>query len=134
MPLQPRRPCTYPGCNNLITGGARCAKHPYDKPSDTRPTAAKRGYDKTWKRLRAYYLSRHPMCESCQTRPAELVDHIIPLKAGGARLDEDNLQALCRKCHGYKTAVEDPKHKRAYQRDIDRASDDVSDDHEIDDA
>lgn len=34
------------------------------------------------------------------------VDHVVPLVAGGAVYDPDNLQALCRDCHIAKTAAE----------------------------
>jgi 5-methylcytosine-specific restriction protein A len=37
---------------------------------------------------------------------AVLVDHIKPIRDGGAILDDDNLQSLCRACHDAKT-VED---------------------------
>ena len=33
-----------------------------------------------------------------------LVDHITPIRDGGAVLDGDNLQSLCRACHDAKTA------------------------------
>jgi len=38
-----------------------------------------------------------------------MVDHIIELKDGGAPLDERNVQALCRTCHGKKTSIEKQK-------------------------
>ena len=34
------------------------------------------------------------------------VDHIRPLRLGGAPFDLDNLQTLCRGCHFAKSAVE----------------------------
>jgi 5-methylcytosine-specific restriction protein A len=33
---------------------------------------------------------------------AEIADHIKPIKEGGARLDINNLQSLCRSCHNKK--------------------------------
>lgn len=65
---------------------------------------------KRWKRLRAEHLSRHPLCEICEskdiTRPAEEVHHIIPIStsetaAGKRRLayDPANLMSLCADCH-----------------------------------
>jgi 5-methylcytosine-specific restriction protein A len=36
--------------------------------------------------------------------PARVVDHITPIKKGGARLDPANFQSLCNPCHGKKTA------------------------------
>ena len=48
------------------------------------------------------------MCEQCEkdgrlTR-ATMVDHIVELKDGGAAISESNVQSLCWKCHGVKTA------------------------------
>lgn len=35
---------------------------------------------------------------------AEIVDHIVPVDvAPGRRLDDSNLQSLCRSCHAVKT-------------------------------
>lgn len=31
------------------------------------------------------------------------IDHIIPLAIGGAKLDPDNMQLLCKECHKQKT-------------------------------
>lgn len=50
------------------------------------------------------------MCEHCQVRPSRLVDHIVPLRAGGARLELENLQALCVACHARKTAADGRKY------------------------
>lgn len=96
-----RRACAYPGCGSLaVPGTHRCADHAthYD---DNRPSAARRGYDRRWRRLRKYYLSKHPVCVRCG-RPATEVDHIIPLADGGTH-HEDNLQPLCKPCHSRKT-------------------------------
>ena len=72
---------------------------------DMRATSAKRGYDWNWRRARAHYIARYPWCTVCGA-PGEHVDHIIPLKLGGARLDERNLQTLCASCHAVKTRRE----------------------------
>lgn len=59
-----------------------------------------------WRRLRDYYITRHPLCAECLrqglTTPAVIVDHIIPIADGGAELDESNLQSLCAACHNRK--------------------------------
>jgi 5-methylcytosine-specific restriction endonuclease McrA len=44
------------------------------------------------------------MCGEAATE----VDHIIPLRALGARLDERNLQPLCKRHHSKKTRRENP--------------------------
>ncbi len=35
-----------------------------------------------------------------------IVDHIVRIEAGGAALDLDNLQTLCKDCHDMKSALE----------------------------
>tara|TARA_R110002020_G_scaffold81777_3_gene202836 strand:- start:1214 stop:1510 length:297 start_codon:yes stop_codon:yes gene_type:complete len=60
-----------------------------------------------WKKLRRIILDKNPLCVYCLkddiVKPAQVVDHIIPIKKGGADLDESNLQGLCHKCHNKKT-------------------------------
>lgn len=102
MPSRIKSVCTWPGCNTLTING-RCEKHPY---RDHRPNAGMRGYDSAWRRLRNAYIRQHPICEmqhECDGDPADEVDHIIPIADGGERLDEDNLQSLCKACHTHKT-------------------------------
>jgi 5-methylcytosine-specific restriction endonuclease McrA len=71
-----------------------------------------------WRRLRAAYVRKYPLCCKCQEEgrvtPTQEIDHKIPinpidaydLKNGkyGHPLDEANLQPLCKKCHAAKTA------------------------------
>ncbi len=69
-----------------------------------------------WMKIRARWLSKHPLCVGCiakgYTRPATQLDHITPLWAGG-RDDESNYQSLCDECHKDKTAAE-AKARSAY--------------------
>jgi len=55
-------------------------------------------------------LHRAPLCEICLAKgisePAVEVHHRQSLRNGGARLDPDNLQALCVRCHRIITARE----------------------------
>jgi len=73
-----------------------------------RGSSRERGYDYRWERVRAMHLANEPLCRMCQqagrTSAAVLVDHITPIRDGGERLDDDNLQSLCRACHDSKTA------------------------------
>ena len=64
-----------------------------------------------WRRLRAAYLSAHPVCEDCEgkglTTIATDVHHIRPIEECAGRpldmqaraFDPCNLRALCRPCH-----------------------------------
>ena len=72
-----------------------------------------RGYDVQWQKLAKAYRQAHPLCEHCEAKgylkPATETDHIRPFTglADPLRLDWDNLQALCNRCHSRKTATED---------------------------
>ena len=66
---------------------------------------------RTWRTLRKYVLMGEPLCRDCG-KPATVVDHIRPISDGGARLDIENLQPLCFKCHNRKSARESVEKKR----------------------
>ena len=68
--------------------------------------ASERGYDWAWAKVSKYVRTNEPICRHCQNTAATMVDHIVPLKQGGARLELNNLQPLCRSCHAIKTARE----------------------------
>jgi 5-methylcytosine-specific restriction enzyme A len=83
------------------------------RPSATilefRGTAAQRGYDAHWRRLRALYLQRNPLCVVCESdgrcTPATVVDHIKPIaEEPELRLVESNLRSLCKHHHDQHTA------------------------------
>lgn len=115
MPIRPRRPCSHPGCAELVDQG-RCAKHQHYQQQQRqqydqyRGSAHERGYGAAWRKLRARILKREPLCRHCAARGvttvATDVDHIIPKSQGGTD-DESNLQPLCHACHSAKTARED---------------------------
>ena len=68
----------------------------------------RRGIDrKRWRVTRRAVLERDGYrCRKCG-RPGRLeVDHIRSVKSGGAALDPNNLQTLCRSCHIGKTRDE----------------------------
>lgn len=70
-----------------------------------------------WKHKRQEVLDRDlGLCQRCGM-DAELVDHIIPSKDDWSdRLNEDNLQSLCRACHKAKTKREWMKHHKGMAR------------------
>ncbi len=105
MPRRPAKACARQGCPKLASDWL-CADHESKRKQaydDGRPSAARRGYDARWRRLRRVVLSRQPVCP-CGSAATE-VDHIVPKDAGG---DDsfDNLQALCKSCHSSKTLRE----------------------------
>ena len=65
-------------------------------------------YDSAWRKYRAWYLRQHPLCEDClryhgRATPATEVHHIIALRDGGEKMDESNVQGLCKQCHSRET-------------------------------
>lgn len=61
-----------------------------------------------WRKTRKAFLLQYPLCKFCQdngrTTAAKVVDHILEINQGGAKLDWENLQPLCHPCHNSKTA------------------------------
>ena len=102
MPSKPpvHRP---PGCKSVAE-----VKRALDRQ---RPSAARRGYGPRWRRARAAYLARHPLCVPCQAAgrvvSATVVDHVVPHRGSAVLFwDEANWQGLCKPCHDAKTARE----------------------------
>jgi len=100
MPWSAPKLCSWPGCSRL-TDRRHCADHRREFERQ-RGSAASRGYDKRWQKLRRSILSGEPLCRECQkkgrTTLATEVDHIVP-KAQGGSDRRANLQPLCRDCH-----------------------------------
>lgn len=115
MAMRPKRPCSYPGCRELVESG-RCERHKgiekreYDK---RRPAYYDWYKTARWQRERIAFLWIHPLCECDECKqlpvplPANVVDHKIPHK-GNYNLfwDHDNWQAMNKRCHDKKTARE----------------------------
>ncbi len=114
MPWAPRHPCAERDCRALVQQGvARCPAHTRHRQRVDRAqrgSAAARGYDAAWEQVRADYARAHPWCEPClaigQRVPVAIVDHRVPIKQGGARLDPSNLESECRSHHARKTWAE----------------------------
>ncbi|HOO52034.1 MAG TPA: HNH endonuclease signature motif containing protein [Alphaproteobacteria bacterium] len=108
MPRKPKRPCRYPGCPNLCDNDVYCPEHAAYSNDRLRGGANARGYDSRWRKARALFLRRHPLCAECKHQgkltPATVVDHIIPHRGDMTLFwDESNWQPLCKDCHDRKT-------------------------------
>ena len=110
MPL--KRPCLDCAAPTPTTRCPACAAHhnaQQPRPRDTRPTAAQRGYDGKWRRLRTAYLTRNRRCLDCGA-PATVADHRpTPRRELVARGDPDpdadhHLEPRCVPCHNRITA------------------------------
>jgi len=107
---KPLRPCSYPGCPNLVTSG-RCPVHAASSAGGwKRDRSRQRLYDRRWQKFRAAFLAEHPWCVSCERigimTPAEHVDHVTPHKGDPKMFWEGPFQALCASCHSKKTLEE----------------------------
>jgi len=124
MPDRAFKACKVPGCIGL-THAQWCEEHAKDKAvtgqrDRWRGTAASRGYDSQWKRIRIQALKRDCyLCQIClcagRVTSANTVDHIIPIVIDPSRrLDLTNLQTLCdaapHNCHAVKTAEDARKY------------------------
>jgi 5-methylcytosine-specific restriction endonuclease McrA len=75
-----------------------------------RGTTNERGYDADWERLRDLHKFNEPLCRHCLAKglvvPMDEVDHIIDIAVRpDLRLDDANLQSLCKSCHSRKTRL-----------------------------
>ena len=99
------RLCTL--CHNKRAARNAAARHDAEqKRVKFEGTASERGYDWAWSKVSKYVRTSEPICRHCKNALATMVDHITPLKQGGARLALNNLQPLCHSCHAIKTAKE----------------------------
>lgn len=102
------RPPKLGGPSQVALQQAKIKKADHDR---RRGSAASRGYDADWRRLRLQFLAKHPLCLFCakigRVEAANVVDHIIPIvDRPDLRLDWSNLRPLCKPCHDRHTAVE----------------------------
>lgn len=97
-------PCASPGCPLFLP----CPLHHRERERQVdrqRGSAASRGYDRRWRRLREAYLAQNPVCAICEHAPAIEVDHIEPHRGDIVKFwNFSNLQGLCKSCHSAKTA------------------------------
>jgi len=63
-----------------------------------------------WRKFAKRFKQANPLCVECEKNdlvvPVKVVDHVVPINAGGAKLDEANCQSLCESCHNRKSSHE----------------------------
>lgn len=82
--------------------------------SKRNPTGDQKFYgSQRWKDVRIVHISYEPLCQIHKGAGVLIdctegapIDHIIPVRKGGAELDFRNLMTLCRSCHDMKTGLE----------------------------
>lgn len=121
MPRAPRR---CPGCEtNLVHPPAKYCETCTPKKNWQGSRRGKATAGAPWRRLRAEILERDDYrCYLCGQDGVDVVDHLVPVAEGGTD-DPGNLGAICRRCHGKKTAAEGGRAPRAPRStDIDMSS------------
>lgn len=126
MPYAPPRACR---CGAVVAAGQPCprcavprARERKSQHDATRASAAERGYDAAWRRVRKDYLKAHPMCSAAGcAAPATDVDHIESIAdRPDLRLSWSNLRSFCHSHHSQRTAREQgfarPKAERGKSR------------------
>ena len=111
MPVRALRVCRSRGCGRLASDRSGYCQACLDAGLNetVRNRREKRAdpfyLSPEWRRFRRWWISRNPICAACG-RGGVLVDHVTPIAAGGAKLDQDNVQTLCARCHNRKTGAE----------------------------
>ncbi len=111
--------CATHRCPNLTTARycTDCTAPARQASDARRPSAARRGYDRAWRKLRARHLASNPDCSvpDCPN-PATDADHVVAITEGGPRLDATNLRSLCHPHHSKRTQRDQPGgwHKTGY--------------------
>src|SRR5262245_6707807 len=99
MPSLRAKVCGAPGCVKVVSGENYCPACKAKKHREFQDTRAAQPYDSRWRRVAKAFRQRNPLCAMCAekgiVREGNLVDHIVPVSAGGAMWDESNWQTLC---------------------------------------
>ena len=106
----------------MIKSNAKIPKMPWEKSfvenKFGRTELSRQGWYSgvKWRKMRSYILDKEPLCRDClklgRCRPAQMVDHIIPIEPDSPnelKFGEDNLCPLCFSCHNKKTLREGTK-------------------------
>jgi 5-methylcytosine-specific restriction protein A len=109
-----RKPCSVPGCPEIIEPGrSRCPAH--DRQADRdRGTAAERGYNsRGHQRFRQAVLAADPVCVECRQRWSTVADHWPRsrrelIDAGLDPNDPRYGRGLCKPCHDRSTGRAQP--------------------------
>lgn len=109
MPFAALKPCSYPGCQSLVSHGY-CESHKQPEISYHDPRSQRLYGTKRWQRIRRMQLVKQSFCEECLRaniyEPATDVDHVIPHRGDEKLFWSSPLQSLCKICHSRKTAGE----------------------------
>lgn len=109
MPRAALKPCSYPGCIELVERG-RCEQHRQPRPDAYRDPERQRLYGRKWRARRRVWLTEHPWCETCMLAghytPATDVHHLERHEGNVETFNSSPLQSLCHACHSSVTLRE----------------------------
>jgi len=115
MPMRAMRPCSEPGCVELIREGQYCEAHFISHSHNDIPKVRKyperqRLYDRHWQRRRVRQLAKYPWCQDCLEQniytPAVDVHHEERHMGSRVVFIRSPLRSLCKHHHGQRTAQE----------------------------
>jgi 5-methylcytosine-specific restriction protein A len=104
MPWKAKRPCSRQGCNLLVGGASRfCPEHEKQSKQQydaQRGTAADRGYNAGWAKVRVMKLNIDCLCQRCLMKNVDKSACLVHHKdRNSGNNSMDNLESLCLKCH-----------------------------------
>ena len=110
MPKKPLKPCSYPGCGNLVESGY-CSVHARNRTGNfKRDPKVQKLYDRAWRKRRAAHLAKHPWCADCLDKglftPAVDVHHVDRHQGDKRKFKNSDLKSLCKVCHSRRTVEE----------------------------
>lgn len=112
MSLKPLRYCTARNCNQLHRNKKYCDDHQHllNRHSNKKEVSKEQSIynNQSWRNYSKRFRADKIVCVNFRKCAglAELVDHIVPVEAGGSMWDESNHQAMCQACHNRKRQAE----------------------------
>ena len=104
MPNKPLKPCSRPGCPNLVSSGLcddhkRQSNRDYDRGRKDDP-GRRLIQSGRWRKIRSRKLSINPLCERCEGNRRLVVAVMVHHKDRNQLNNRDNnLESLCNACH-----------------------------------
>lgn len=111
MPTRAARVCRVPGCGRVTVRSDGYCTECSDAGKNTSIEDRRKKetdpfyYSTEWRRYQKWWLMTHPLCVSCG-QSGQMVDHKVPIRDGGAKLNPANTQTMCFTCHNKKTGSE----------------------------
>jgi hypothetical protein len=110
---------------------------PKKKPFERTRKRHKFHQSRIWTNTSRAFRREFPLCAIHEffgyVEPSTQVDHIIPITEGGAKLDRNNLMAICGDCHSYKSGKESsgPLIQFDYNENVDKIPENINDVFEV---